>query len=123
MLDKLMMEEGCDDFAAEIRASQKRPLKRDISQNIEPEDLNELYPGLRNTEKILSGKQLITQNSARKQPIGMMMDGLNGTLHGDDLQFEIDRQIQLAQLQQKDANIDVGEPTMETAKLLGYLGQ
>ena len=52
----------------------------------------------------------------------MMMDGSNGTLHGEDLQFEIDRQIQLAQLQQVDANIDVGEPTMETAKLLGYLG-
>ena len=45
----------------------------------------------------------------------------NGTLHGADLKYEIDRQIQLAKM--GTPGVEVGEPTLETAALLGHLGK
>ena len=46
----------------------------------------------------------------------------NDTLVGDDLNFEIDRQIALVQKQSKKA-VPIAEPTLETKQLLGLLKQ
>ena len=50
----------------------------------------------------------------------MMMDFIGPSeqfsLHGDDLQYEIDKQIEIANLQNPNRNttVNVGEPTMGT---------